>query len=122
MKLALVLAGALTLVGCGSKNADPYAQANLALLDTVPVYPGGIAPKTTASGTGGAQFAARDWALPVGSKSSAIVDWYEQKLQAAGWKITGKSFGTLRATRNGSSLSIGVRGAVLEAIANSRGA
>jgi hypothetical protein len=122
VKVALVLAAALALVGCGGKKADPYEQANLALLDTVPVYPGVSSPKTTTSGTADERFAARDWTLPPGAKQTAVVDWYQQRLHAAGWKITGKSFGTLRATRNGASLSVGVRGRTLEAIANSKGA
>ena len=50
-----------------------------------------------------------------------MITWYEQKLQAGGWKIVGKSFGTLRATRGHATLSVGVRGRTLEAVANSRG-
>lgn len=123
MRVALVLVAALALVGCGGgKKADRYEQANIALLDGVPVYPGATSPKTTTSGTSDVQFSARDWTLPANAKETAVVDWYEQKLTDAGWKVTGKSFGTLRATRDGASLSIGVRGRVLEAIANSRGA
>ena len=118
----MVLAAVLALAGCGGKKADPYDQANLALLDTVPVYPGASSPKTTTSGTSDVWFASRDWTLPAAAKETALIDWYEQKLTAAGWSVTGKSFGTLRATRNGASLSVGVRGRALEAIANSRGA
>jgi hypothetical protein len=117
-----VLFAALALVGCGGKKADPYTQANVALLDHVAVYPGATSAKMTTSGTADTQFAARDWTLPVGARQTAIVDWYEQKLTGAGWKVTGKSFGTLRATRGTASLAIGVRGETLEAIANSKGA
>jgi hypothetical protein len=38
-------------------------------------------------------------------------------LQAGGWKVTGKSFNTIRATRGASSLSVGVRARTLEAVA-----
>lgn len=121
---AAVLLGAVALIaaGCGAKHPDGYTQANTALLERVPVYPGAAAPKTTASGNSAARFAARDWTLPARAQADAVVAWYEQKLLAAGWSITGKSFETLRATRGGASLSVGVRGRTLEAIANSRGA
>jgi hypothetical protein len=45
-----------------------------------------------------------------------------QKLQATGWQVTGKSFETIRATRDHAALSVGVRARTLEMIANSRGA
>ncbi|HEV8460266.1 MAG TPA: hypothetical protein VGQ38_06115 [Gaiellaceae bacterium] len=122
MRFLLVLAAVLALAGCGGKKADPYDRANIALLDTVPVYPGASSPKTTTSGAADVRFASRDWTLPADAKQTAVVDWYEQKLKSAGWRMTGKSFGTLRATRDGASLSVGVRGRVLEAIANSKGA
>ena len=122
MRALLALAAVLALAGCGGKKADPYDQGNLALLDAVPVYPGASSPKTTTSGTADVRFASRDWTLPATAEQTGVVDWYEQKLQAAGWQVTGKSFGTLRATRDGASLSVGVRGRTLEAIANSRGA
>jgi hypothetical protein len=119
VKLAVgAVAAALLLVGCGAKRADP----NVSLLDQLVVYPGATSPKTTTSGAGDTRFAARDWTLPADAKQATVVDWYEQKLPGAGWKITGKSFGTLRATRGASALSVGVRGRILEAIANSAGA
>ena len=119
MKTGLVLAVCLALAGCGG---GAKTDANTALLDRVPVYPGATAPKTTTSGAGMVHFAARDWTLPAGAKADSVVTWYEQKLQAAGWTITGKSFETLRATRGKASLSVGVRGRTLEAVANSEGA
>jgi len=122
VRIALVLAAALLLVACGSKKADPYAQANVALLDRIPVYPGAAAPKTTTSGTTDTEFGARDWTLPAAATQTVVIAWYERKLPAAGWKLTGKSFGTLRAVRGAASLSVGVRGRTLEAVANSRGA
>ena len=122
MKAGLLLALCLALVACGGTKADPIATANRALLDGMPVYPGAAAPKTTTSGLGDVHFAARDWTLPVSAQADTVVTWYEQKLQAAGWKLTGKSFETLRGTRKGASLSVGVRGRTLEAIANSEGA
>jgi hypothetical protein len=122
VRIALVLVAALALAGCGGKKADPYAQANVKLLDELVVYPGAASPKTTTSGTADEQFAGRDWTLPAGATQTTVVDWYQQKLPAAGWTVTGKSFGTLRATRRAASLSIGVRGRTLGAIANSKGA
>jgi ABC-type glycerol-3-phosphate transport system substrate-binding protein len=122
VKTALLLALCLALAACGGTKADPTATANRALLDGVPVYPGAAAPKTTTSGMGDVHFAARDWTIPASAQADTVVTWYEQRLQAAGWKITGKSFETLRATRRGASLSVGVRGHTLEAIANSEGA
>jgi hypothetical protein len=123
MKLCLVLAAAFVLAGCGSKKAaDPYATANRALLARIPVYPGAASPKTTVSGESNTQFGARDWTLPAKAKPNAVIAWYEEKLRAGGWKIVGKSFETLRATRGRAALSVGVRGRTLEAVANSRGA
>ena len=108
-----MLAAAFLLAGCGSKKPDPH----VGLLDAVPVYPGAAAPKTTTAGA----FGARDWTLPAGTDAQAVVRWYEEKLAARGWKIEGESFGTVRATKNGASLSIGVRGRTLEAVANASG-
>lgn len=119
MRIAILVATCLALAACGgAKKTD----ANTALLDRVPVYPGATAPKTSTSGAGSVHFAARDWTLPAGAKADSVVTWYEQKLPAAGWTITGKSFETLRATRHSASLSVGVRGRTLEAVANSEGA
>ena len=111
MRRVALLAVALAVAGCGSKKPDP----NVTLLNSVPVYPGAAAPKTTTTGA----FGARDWTLPAGTSAQTVVRWYEQKLQARGWKIEGESFGTIRATRKGTSLSVGVRGRTLEAVANS---
>jgi hypothetical protein len=119
--LALALAVAVAATACGEKKPDPYAQANLALLDRLPVYPGAAAPKTSAGGASSTEFGARDWTLPAGTTQQAVIRWYEQKLPARGWRITGESFGTIRAVRRGAAVSIGVRGRTLEAIANSRG-
>jgi hypothetical protein len=118
VKIAFVLLAALALAGCGAKKADP----NVALLDDLAVYPGATSPKTTTSGAADTRFAARDWTLPAGATQTKVIDWYQQRLPVAGWKLTGKSFGTLRATRGAASLSVGVRGGTLEAIANSQGA
>ncbi len=117
-----MLAGLVLLAGCGGTKADPAADANRALLDRMPVYPGASAPKTTTSGTKAGQFAARDWRLPATARAETVIAWYEQRLPAAGWKITGKSFETLRAIRGHTSLSVGVRGHTLEAVGNSEGA
>jgi hypothetical protein len=113
VRLAALLATVLVVAGCGSKKPD----ANVTLLNTMPVYPGAAAPKTTTNGA----FGARDWTLPAGTSAETVVRWYEQKLRASGWKIEGDSFDTLRATRRGASLSVGVRGRTLEAVANSEG-
>ncbi len=121
MKLCLLLAAVLLLAGCGSKKANPYATANRALLERIPVYPGAASPRTTVSGESNTQFGARDWTLPARAKPDAVIAWYERKLPAGGWKIIGKSFETLRASRGRATLSLGVRGRTLEAVANSRG-
>jgi hypothetical protein len=120
--VALLAGVVLLAAGCGGTKADPAADANRALLDRMPVYPGASAPKTTTSGTSAGEFAARDWTLPATAKADPVIAWYEQRLPAAGWKITGKSFETLRATRGRASLSVGVRGHTLEAVGNSEGA
>jgi hypothetical protein len=86
---------------------------NAALLDRAPVYPGATAPKTTP----GEAFAARDWTLPDRAGATQVIDWYVATLQARGWKVTGKSFNTIRATRGASSLSVGVRAHKLEIVA-----
>ena len=123
MRLAVaVAAAALLLAGCGSQKSDPYEQANLALLDTLPVYPGAAAPKTTTSGSADTKFAARDWTLPAKATAPRVVRWYQAQLPKRGWRISGESFGTVHATRGGASVSVGVRGRTLEAVANSRGA
>ena len=122
MKIVALLVAALLIAGCGStKKPDPYQRANVALLDALPIYPGSTAPETTSSGTSTTRFAARDWRLPAGRAAETVIQWYEVKLPAAGWKLTGKSFDTLRATRHGAALSVGVRGGTLEVVANSRG-
>ena len=108
-----MLLAALLLAGCGSKKADP----NLPILDAFPVYPGAATARTTTTEA----FTARDWTLPSQADSQTVVRWYERRLQAHGWKIVGESFGTLRATRRGASVAIGVRGRTLEAVANSTG-
>jgi hypothetical protein len=108
-----VLIGALALAGCGGHNVSAQARANTALLDRAPVYPGATAPKTTP----GDAFAARDWALPRVARATQVIDWYVATLQARGWKVTGKSFNTIRATHGQSSLSVGVRAQTLEVIA-----
>ena len=117
----LLLAAAALFAGCGSKKPDAYARSNVALLDRLPVYPGAAAPKTTTSGTSSTEFGARDWTLPAGAAANAVLAFYERRLTAAGWAIEGKSFSTLRATRGRATLSVGVRGRTLEAVANSRG-
>ncbi len=121
VRRAAALACVVALVGCGGHKPDAYAAANAALLDRVPVYPGVGSAKTTASSAGKTAFAIRDWTLPAGASATAVVDWTIAHLQARGWSVTGKSFNTIRAIRGGASLSVGVRGRTLEAIANSRG-
>jgi hypothetical protein len=123
MKLALLLVLVVpALAACGgSRQPDAYAQENIALLDRIPVYPGAAAPRTTTSGLSNTEFGARDWTVPAGTTQVAVVRWYERVLAKRGWKVTGESFGTLRAIRKGASLSVGLRGRTIEATANSRG-
>jgi hypothetical protein len=115
VRVAVLVSVSLVLAGCGGdKKTSPEVAANTALLDTVPVYPGAAAPKTTP----GEAFGARDWTLPANAVPTRVIDWYVSRLQARGWKVSGKSFNTIRATRGGRSLSIGVRKRALEVIAN----
>jgi hypothetical protein len=109
----LLLLSALLLPACGGHKESAAARANVALLDRAPVYPGATAPKTTP----GDAFAARDWTLPASARAERVIDWTIAKLQASGWKVTGKSFNTIRATRGTSSLSVGVRARTLEVVA-----
>jgi fermentation-respiration switch protein FrsA (DUF1100 family) len=115
VRVAVLAAAALVLGSCGGDaKPSPQVAANTALLDAVPVYPGAAAPKTTP----GEAFGARDWTLPAKAAPNRVIDWYVTHLQARGWKVTGKSFNTIRAARAGTSLSIGVRKRTLEVIAN----
>ena len=104
---------ALTLLGCSASKPSTQARANAALLDRVPVFPGATAPKTTPGGA----FAARDWTLPAGTGAERAIEWYVAALQARGWKVSGKSFNTIRATHGPWSLSVGVRARTLEVVA-----
>ncbi|MFL5955440.1 MAG: hypothetical protein ACJ76I_15170 [Gaiellaceae bacterium] len=114
MKAAALFAAAFVVAGCGAQKPSAHERANSALLDRLPVYPGSAAPKTAP----GDAFAVRDWRLPAGAAPSRVVDWYVSELQARGWRISGKSFATIRASRDGSSVSIGVRMRTLEVVAN----
>jgi hypothetical protein len=114
MKLALLIFTSVALVGCGASKPSAQAGVNAALLGRAPVYPGATAPKTTP----GDAFAARDWRLPPHAQAVQVIDWYIAALQARGWKVTGKSFNTIRAKRGQSSLSVGVRARTLEVIAS----
>ena len=116
-----MLLAALALVGCGSKKPNAYANANTALLNSLPVYPGAASPKTSASGTSDTQLGARDWTLPAKTGAEAVVAWYVPRLQKQGWRVTGKSAGAIRALRGQATLSLGVRGRTLEAIVDARG-
>lgn len=109
----LLLLSAVLLTACGNAKPSAQARANAALLDRAPVYPGATGAKTTP----GDAFAARDWALPTGASANQVIDWYVARLQARGWKVTGKSFNTIRAKRAQSSLSVGVRARTLEVVA-----
>jgi hypothetical protein len=110
----LLLLSALLLTACGGDKPSAQARANAALLERVPVYPGANAAKTTP----GDAFAARDWTLPAATNAAQVIDWYIAKLQARGWKVTGKSFDTIRAKHGHSSLSVGVRARTLEVTAS----
>ena len=121
MRACAVALCVVALAGCGTTKPSAYERANIALLATLPVYPGAAAPKTTTSGNSTAEFGARDWTLPANAQPDAVINWYVARLQARGWSVTGKSFDTIRATRGNASLSVGVRGRTLEIVANSRG-
>jgi len=113
VRIALLVLAALALAGCGAAKPSAQAQANATLLDRAPVYTGATGAKTTP----GDAFAARDWALPAGASANQVIDWYVARLQARGWKVTGKSFNTIRAKYGQSSLSVGVRARTLEVVA-----
>jgi hypothetical protein len=121
VRWAAAALAALVLAGCGSKKPDAYSTANTSLLNALPVYPGAAAPRTSTSGTSQTQLGARDWTLPAKTNAEAVVSWYVPRLQKAGWRITGKNAGTIRAVRGKASLSLGVRGRTLEAIVDARG-
>jgi hypothetical protein len=113
VRIALLLVVAVALVGCGAHKPSAQARANAALLDRAPVYPGTTGAKTTP----GDAFAARDSTLPAGPTAAQVIDWYIARLQARGWKVSGKSFNTIRASHGQSSLSVGVRARTLEVVA-----
>ena len=115
------MVAALALVGCGTKKPDGYCVANTSLLNALPVYPGAAAPRTSTSGTSQTQLGARDWTLPAKTNAEVVVSWYVPRLQKAGWRVTGKDAGTIRAVRGKGSLSLGVRGRTLEAVVDARG-
>jgi hypothetical protein len=121
VRYVVALLAVLALVGCGAKKPDAYARANTSLLNALPVYPGAASPTTSTSGTSETQLGARDWTLPPTAGVEAVVAWYVPRLQRDGWRITGKSAGTLRALRGKATLSLGVRGRTLEAIVDARG-
>jgi len=114
VRIASLVLVALALAGCGAAKPSAQARANAALLDRAPVYPGATGAKTTP----GDAFAARDWTLPTGARATQVIDWYVATLQARGWKVTGKSFNTIRAKHGRSSLSVGVRARTLEVVAS----
>jgi hypothetical protein len=121
MRWAVVAFAALVLAGCGSKKPDVYSTENTSLLNALPVYPGAAAPRTSTSGTSQTQLGARYWTRPAKANAEVVVSWYVPRLQKAGWRITGKNAGTIRAARGKASLSLGVRGRTLEAIVDARG-
>jgi hypothetical protein len=114
VRIALLLLVAVAVAGCGASKPSAQERANTALLDRAPVYPGTTGAKTTP----GDAFAARDWTLPAGAPATQVIDWYIAALQARGWKVTGKSFNTIRAKDGQSSLSVGVRARTLEVVAS----
>jgi hypothetical protein len=116
-RFALVML-VVALAGCGADKPSAVAREHIALLGRIPVYPGAASPQTTAR----TEFGARDWTLPARTNARNVIDWYVDKLQKRGWKVTGRSFNTIRATRGDASLSVGVRRRALELIANSHGA
>jgi hypothetical protein len=113
VRVALLVLIAVAVAGCGASKPSAETRANTALLDRAPVYPGASTPKTTA----GDAFAARDWTLPASARAETVIDWYVAKLQARSWKVTGKSFNTIRAKHGQSTLSVGVRAGRLEVVA-----
>jgi hypothetical protein len=121
VRYAAVALAVLALAACGSKKPDPYTTANTSLLNALPLYPGAAAPRTSTSGTSQTQLGARDWTLPAKANPEAVISWYVPRLQKAGWRITGKNAGTIRAVSGKASLSLGVRGRTLEAIVDARG-
>ena len=121
MRWAAAALAALVLAGCGSKKPDAYALKNTSLLNGLPVYPGSAAPRASTSGASQTQLGARDWTLPAKTNAEVVVSWYIPRLQKAGWRITGKNAGTLRAVRGQATLSLGVRSRTLEAIVDARG-
>jgi hypothetical protein len=113
VRIAVLVLIAVALVGCGASKPSAQSRANTMLLNGAPVYPGATGPKTAR----GDAFAARDWTLPAKARATQVIDWYIAALQARGWRVTGKSFNTIRAKHGQSSLSVGVRARTLEVVA-----
>ena len=92
MTRAALLLATVALVGCGGGGKpDRYTEANSALLNRLPVYPGAASPKTTAGANSSTQFGARDWTLPAQAKADTVIVWYERKLEAAGFTQAGQT-------------------------------
>jgi hypothetical protein len=122
VRRVVLLLALIALTACGSaKKPDLYKQANLNLLNRIPVYPNAASPKTSTSGASNTEFGARDWTLPTDAKASVVIAWYAKALETRGWKVVDRNGDSLRLARHGASLTFGVRGRTLEAVANSRG-
>jgi hypothetical protein len=119
--LAVLLVVPLLAACGGGKKPDAYAQANTALLDTLPVYPQSASPRSSTSGVGGTELGSRDWTLPANAQAAVVLKWYERALPKSGWTIDNEGNDAIRASRRSATLSLGVRGRTLEAIVNSRG-
>ncbi|HVU79482.1 MAG TPA: hypothetical protein VHC67_18045 [Gaiellaceae bacterium] len=120
MRLAALLLLVPLLAACGGEKPDSYAQANVALLDRLPVYPQAASPRTSSSGVSNTELGARDWTLPADAKAAAVLKWYERALPQRGWTIANEGNDAIRAARGDATLSLGVRGRTLEAVVNSR--
>jgi hypothetical protein len=117
---AVAALAACCLAGCGGD--DGYRDENVALLATIPTYPGAKVDRTTHVTEGDVSFSARDWTLPRSATAPGVVQFYTGRLAAKRWQFEGQTDYSLAAHRGAQSLDLAVHGRTLEVIANARGA
>ena len=119
-RCVLAALAACALAGCGGD--DGYRDENLALLATIPSYPGATVDRTTHVTEGDVSFSARDWTLPRSATAPGVVQFYVERLAAKGWQFEGQTGNSAAAHRGPRSVDLAVHGRKLEVIANARGA
>ena len=102
MRIALVVAAAVVLAGCGGHQAASPPVG--------PAYPGATDAHTSTN----ASFSSTDWTLPAGTRPSTVYDWYVARLTKLGWRITQRNETGVHAEKGQRTLDVGVRGTTLE--------